>query len=471
MIVHKFGGTSLGAADRIRSVAGIIDEGRAEVAAIVVSAVGGVTDRLIAGARAAARGDESTCNEARSWLSKIHHDLADDLLAPSPECGEVHTGIDVHLALLDRFLDSMGVLGELSAKGHDAVAGFGEMLCAALVAAKLREQGAPAQAVNARELIQTDARFGAAVPDLDASRQQIRDRILPLVEEGTIPIITGYIGATADGIPTTLGRSGSDFSAAIIASSLDSDELRIWTDVDGILTADPNVVRDARVLRELSYKEAARLARFGAEVLHPRTIGPIVEKRIPLSIVNSFNPQDRGTRIVDIPETQREIWPAIVSADNLQLLRLRSEGPPWGLRSATAVLSTLDGAGIPVRMFSQSFSEQGINLVVGENDGAHCARLLSGTLEHLAGAPYYLETIEQVATVSVIGLACTNAGGIASSAFAALGSHGVRVVAVAQEASEDSVTFCISAAEVEETVRSLHNELGLASGIVEGAGA
>jgi aspartokinase/homoserine dehydrogenase 1 len=467
MIVHKFGGTSLGTAERIAAVAEIIAASRGDSPAVVVSALSGTTDRLIAAARAAALGDVAACQEARSWLGEKHHAVAETLLASHPECGELHALIEEHLDRLGRFIDSIAVLGELTARGHDAVASFGEKLSVAIVAATLRCRGVAAQALSATNLIVTNDQFGSAVPQMEATRQRIQEQVRPLVESGIVPIITGYVGATVDGITTTLGRSGSDFSAAIVAACLDCDELRIWTDVDGILTADPNVVPTARVLRELSYKEATRLARFGAEVLHPRTIGPIIERGIPLCILNSFNPEDEGTRIVESPSTGRALWPAIVSATGLQLLRVQSNNGPWRLRSATAALARLDDAGIPVQMFSQSFSEQGINLVVSEQDAAHSARLLtqdSANSSPPSHSVYALDTIEQVAMVSVIGLPGDRVHGIASQAFAVLGKQGVRVVAVAQEAAEDSVTFCIPANDVGETVRFLHRELGLGNG-------
>jgi len=467
MIVHKFGGTSLGTAERIASVIDIIEASLDQQPAVIVSALSGTTDRLIAAARAAALGDDVACRDARCWLDETHHAVAETLLSSFPDCRELHGIIDDNLDRLGQFLDSIAVLGELTARGHDAVACFGEKLSSAIVAATLRCHGIAAKAMSATDLILTNDQFGSAVPRVDATRQLVRDRVLPLMKDGVIPIITGYVGATADGIPTTLGRSGSDFSAAIIAACLDADELRIWTDVDGILTADPNVVPNARVLRELSYKEATRLARFGAEVLHPRTIGPIIKKGIPLCILNSFNPLDAGTRIVEVPATTRELWPAIVSATGFQLLRLQSRTGPWQLRSATTALSRLDDEGIAVRMFSQSFSEQGISLVVGDQDAEHCVRLLSQSPRHLQDSSpgiYALDTIEQVATVSVIGLLCNGQDGIAARAFSALGKHEVRVVAVAQEASEDSVTFCIPAEDADETVRFLHRELGLENG-------
>ena len=467
MIVHKFGGTSLGNAERIAAVAGIIDKSCHDApSVVVVSAMSGATDRLIAGAHAASTGDAAACREAQDWLADMHHTTVESLLSSSQECSELHSIIDEQLDRLGRFLDSISVLGELTARGHDAVACFGEQLSDAIVAAALRCRGVKAQSISATDLIVTDNHFGAASPQIGATRKRISERVRPLVDAGVVPVITGYIGSTEDGTPTTLGRSGSDFSAAVIAACLEASELRIWTDVDGILTADPNVVPNARVLRELSYEEATRLARFGAEVLHPRTIGPIIDHGIPLCILNCFNPDDPGTRIVESPSASRQLWPAIVSATGLRLIRLRSRNGAWRLRSATEALTRLDNAGIAVQMLSQSFSEQGMILVFDEQDGERGARLLSQRFVEsdlpLPGG-YLLDGMERVATVSVIGLPCDSRAGIASRAFAALGKHDARVVAVTQAATEDSVTFCIPDEDVAETVRFLHRELGLGS--------
>lgn len=467
MIVHKFGGTSLGNAEHIAAVAGIIDTSQQSApTVVVVSAISGATDRLIAGAHAAATGDAAACRAAQDWLADRHHTTVEALLSSSPECSELHSIIDERLDHLGRFLDSISVLGELTARGHDAIACFGEQLSAAIVAAALRRRGVKAQSISATDLIVTDDHFGAASPQMGATRKRISKRVRPLVDAGIVPVITGYIGSTDDGKPTTLGRSGSDFSAAVIAACLEAVELRIWTDVDGILTADPNVVPNAHVLRELSYEEATRLARFGAEVLHPRTIGPIIEHGIPLCILNCFNPGDPGTRIVESPSASRRLWPAIVSAADLRLIRLRSRNGAWQLRSATEALARLDNSGIAVQMFSQSFSEQGMILVFDEQDGERAERLLSQKFAEesfpLPGG-YVLDTMEKVATVSVIGLPCDRQDGIASRAFAALGKHDARVVAVTQAATEDSVTFCIPNEDVTETVRFLHRELGLGS--------
>jgi aspartate kinase len=313
-------------------------------------------------------------------------------------------------------------------------------------------------------LIVTDDHFGGATPLMDLTRHCLQQRVRPLVERGVLPVITGYIGATEDGITTTLGRGGSDFSAAVIGAGLDADEVWIWSDVDGILTADPNIVPRARTLTELSYAEASDLAYVGAEVLHPKTIRPVVQRQIPLRIVNSFNPGHPGTLIVGSPSLQREILPAIISTTGLSMIAIGSRDDSWTLHMAARVLHRISEAGLEVLMFSQSLSEHNLNLVVREKDQDHCLMILqrefkNGTRDDV----FRLGVKEKVATISVVGMPGWNGrqNGIASHAFAALGERETRVIAVAQAATERSVSFCIPEDQLEDAVRFLHRELGL----------
>jgi len=469
MIVHKFGGTSVRDAESIANVAGIIAEQHNKAKGpsqdgtiVIVSAMSGVTNQLIAGARAAAEAKDTIYRQIKADLLSRHLEVVDALLTRSPERLDVGGLVEDRLHELERFYRSIAMLGELTARGNDAVASFGEKLSASTLAAVLRERGVRAQAVSATELIITDDTFGAAVPDMALTRQCLQDRLLPLIQRGVIPIITGFIGATQDGVTTTLGRGGSDFSAAIIGASLGADQVWIWSDVDGILTADPNIVPQARTLTELSYAEAAGLAYYGADVLHPKTIRPVVENGIPLRILNSFNPDHPGTLIVETPSTDRELLPAIISTTGLSLIAIGSQDDSWALQMAARALQKLAETGVDVLMFSQSFSEHSLNLIVHEQDQAHCLHTLGREFEN--GKPdsiYSLGLQEQVATISVVGVPDWNGNGIVSHAFAALGKHGTRVIAVAQAATEFSVSFCIPREQVADTVRYLHQELGL----------
>ena len=472
MIVHKFGGTSVGDAPRFANVADIVIEHHNQTngaamgeTVVVVSAMSSVTGQLIAGARAAAEGKDTMCREIKAGLLSRHLDVVETLLSHSPERLEVGGLVEDRLHELERLYRSIAVLGELTVRGCDAVASFGEQLSVSILAAVLRDRGMRAQAISATELIVTDDNFGAATPLMDQTRQQLQQRIRPLVERGVIPVITGYIAATEEGVTTTLGRGGGDYTAAIVGAGLNADEVWIWSDVDGILTADPNLVPQARTLTELSYTEAADLAYFGADVLHPKTIRPVTESDIPLRIVNSFNPTHPGTLIVETPSPDRELLPAIISTTGLSLIAVGSQDDTWTLQRAARALRCLSEAGLEVPMFSQSLSEHSLNLVVREQDQTHCLKVLRREFENgNQGSVFSLGVKEKVATISVVGVPGWNETGIVSHAFSVLGKHSTRVIAVAQAATEHSVSFCIPEDQVADTVRFLHRELGLEGG-------
>jgi aspartate kinase len=529
IIIHKFGGTSVGDTQRISNVANIIlsqhnktrtvqivpQPGQAPLqgSAVVVSAMRGVTDQLITGGRAAAEGKDNVYREIKSRLLHRHLEVVETLLSHSPERLEVGGLIEDRLHDLERLYRSIAVLGEFTVRGCDAVTSLGEQLSANILAAVLRERGERAQAISATELIVTDGNFGAAQPILELTNQRIVQRLRPLIERGVIPVVTGYIAATEEGVTTTLGRGGSDYTAALLGAGLRAKEVWIWSDVDGILTADPNLVPEARTLRELSYAEAASLAYYGAEVLHPKTIRPVIEADVPLRILNSFNPDHPGTLIVKKPDPKRELWPAIISTTGLSLIAVGTRDDRWTPLEAARALKLLSEAGVEVPLFSQSFSEHSLNLVVREQNHAHCLnvlrrefggdqflRLRSGqawstmstsTMRTSTGANltkstlseqphteeativngvddeyiddayiYNLGVKEKVATVSVVGFPGWGEDGIVSHAFTALGKCGTRVIAVAQAGTEYSVSFCIPEDQVESTVRILHRLLG-----------
>lgn len=480
MIVHKFGGTSVGNAERFAAVAELMigfqnDPAQGGVI-VVVSAMSGVTNALITGARAAAEGKDTVYRTVKADLLSKHLDVVGSLLGHSPERLEVGGFVEDRLHELERLYRSIAVLGELTARGLDAVASFGEQLSSNILAAVLRERSMRAQAISATQLVITDDVFGAATPLMDQTRARLEERIKPLVERGVIPVITGYIGATTNGVTTTLGRGGSDYTAALVGAGLDADEVWIWSDVSGILTADPNIVPQARTLSELSYSEAAELAYYGANVLHPKTIRPVIESGIPLRIANSFDPSAPMTLIVETPSAGRTKLPAIISTTGLSLIAVgAAANSAWSLDTAASILRALSQAGIDVPMFSQSFSEHSLNLIVREQDQAHCLKVLRSAFGSERSVfsdertAFSLQTTglavkEQVATISVVGMPGWKngaGGGIVAHAFAALGAHGTRVIAVAQAGSEYAVSFCIPKEQVNDTVRYLHKELGL----------
>ena len=465
MLVMKFGGTSVGDVTRFDSVSQIIQDakGKDEQVVVVVSAMSGVTSSLVKAARAAAEGDEVTQRRIGEELLTLHREACEALTAHEGERRDTCWFIEDRLRDVERFCRSLTVLRELTVRAQDAISSVGEKLSVHILAAHLRTQGTRAQAVDATELIVTDDNFGAANPLMKETREKVRQSILPLLEQGIVPTITGYIGATAEGVPTTLGRGGSDYTAAIIGVCLDADEVWIWTDVDGILTADPNIVKQARPLKELSYVEAAELAYFGADVLHPKTIKPLEERGIPLRIVNSFNPTDPGTLIIKKPQRTPRNVQAIISTKGLSLIGVAGNGDAWTPEVAARALSRLAREGVDVLMFTQSFSERQLNLLVRQGDMDHGLKALrrefQGELERRAIAK--LDIQHPVATISVVGGPGEDGMSIVPKTFAALGKHRTKVISIAQASSEYNVSFVVTEDEVDNTVRLIHEELGL----------
>jgi len=295
-LVMKFGGTSVGSAHAMRETAGLILRSQEQWGQVVVIASGmgsqpiKVTDLLLQGAYAAVRGDNQTYLAHADQLREIHFEAIDGLLFPEGErqkvLAENNSFIDHYVALCD----AVCVLGELSPRALDAIGGMGEQMSVRILAAYLRQMGHKAQAIDATALIVTDSSFQNASPLFEQTGSKIDAAVRPLLQEGSIPIITGFIAADANGVTTTLGRGGSDFSASILGQALQAAEVWIWTDVDGVMSADPRFVPSARSIPVLNYREVSELAYFGARVLHPKTMRPCVESNIPLRIKNTFNP-------------------------------------------------------------------------------------------------------------------------------------------------------------------------------------
>ena len=290
----------------------------------------GVTDALIQGACTAAHGDDQTYAAVVADL-RVRHTLA---VAELLEGAEARTAllktVDAYLDEFATFCRSILVLGEVTPRAMDAVSSLGERINARIVAAHLREMGLSAEAVDATELIITDDRFQQAAPLMEETRARVATTLAPLLDEGVVPIVTGFIGATSAGVTTTLGRGGSDYSAAILGAALDAAEVWTWTDVDGVMSADPRIVEEARVIPSLSYGEVGELAYFGAKVLHPKTISPVIERSIPVWVKNTFNPEFPGTRIIPEPESAAGTVKAVTAIQGLSMVTVEGHRPHLG---------------------------------------------------------------------------------------------------------------------------------------------
>ncbi len=296
--ILKFGGTSVGDASAIQKVVEIIrDAARASHVVVVVSAMSGVTNKLIEAARQAAAGDGPQVAQIFEELRRQHHAVLKAFVRSAARRSPIELELEALFQAGEQFCrDTMRLRG-LTPQALDSISSLGERLSAPLVAAALREYGMASEAIEATQLIRTDSCHGAADPDLDVTRDLCRQQLRPLVGQGTIPVVTGFFGGCAEGRLTTLGRGGSDYSATILAAALDADEVIIWTDVDGLMTADPRLVPSASTIAEISYREAEEMARLGAKVLHPKTLRAVTQSGIPLWIRNTFAPELAGTKI------------------------------------------------------------------------------------------------------------------------------------------------------------------------------
>jgi aspartate kinase len=376
---------------------------------------------------------------------------------------EVDQSLGTVLAELERLLQGTALLRELTPRALDTISGMGERLSTPLLAAALNELGVSSVPVSATEVIVTDPHHGRAEPLMDHTRERAEKRLRPLLKKGVVPVVTGFIGATIEGVPTTLGRGGSDYSATILGAALGAQETIIWTDVDGVKTADPKLVPEARTIDEISYNEAAELAYFGAKVLHPNTLRPVTAAGVPVWIRNSFSPQKAGTKITARGNSNGGGVKALTAIRGVTMITV---GGP-GIVGLTDVLARSFAATAGLRanvlFVSQSSSQNDICFVISSADE-------KGTVEALrqAFAPEIAEqTVEHVssnsgiAVVAVVGENMHGIPGVAGRTFSALGREGINIIAIAQGSSEYNISLVVEADSMQRAMLTLHREFRL----------
>jgi aspartate kinase len=459
----KFGGTSVGNADRMKSAAEIVAgyTKEAEVV-VVVSAMGGVTDILIRAANQAAKGDRENSKAVRQELARKHREVADKLLTPA-EQEKVLPQLAEQLTDFENLCSGFSLVREVTPRAMDTLSSLGEVMSATIEAAILRTLGHPAEAVDATELIVTDDNFGSASPVFDETNTKTKQRLSTLRKKGAIPVVTGFRGATREGICTTLGRGGSDYSGTIVGGALEADEVWIWTDVDGVMTADPRLVPSARIIPEISYREAIELSFFGAKVLHPKTIQPVMKKKIPVWIKNSFNPSCPGTKIVPTPSDRTPGVKAITSVSNADLVTISGKDTLGFPRLATRVFNGLHLEDVTTLMVTQSSADNVLCFAIHDADLPKVRARLEKTfeLEMLHEYVGTLEVMPKIAIVVAVGENMKGTPGIAGRAFSSLGKKGINIIAIAQGSSELSISFAVKASDVKEAVKSIHDEFAL----------
>lgn len=464
-VVMKFGGTSVGSADAIRRVAEIVkDSSREHEVVVVVSAMNApdlrTTDSLIAAAWAAAAGDGGATAQVTPRLLDLHMRAAAELAGPE-ECAALEPQIRAMLDYMSDLSRSIAVLGELTPRALDLFSGLGERINARLIAAALRSAGLAAEAVDATELIITDDRYGAATPLEPDSTDRSRARLLPMLAQGTVPVVTGFIGATQAGVPTTLGRGGSDYSCAILGAALDADEVWFWKEVDGVLTANPKIVAEARTLPRLSYSEMAELAYYGANVLHPKTVRPLVQRRIPIRIRNTFNPTHPGTLIS--AERGSGTAKAVTAIKDVSLITVGGPGMLGLAGVAARIFGAVARAGANTLLISQASSEQSVCLAVPYAEAGAAVSELRKELaaDFSAHDVEHIEVLDRVVIIAVVGSGMRGTPGIAGRVFGAMGAAGINVIAIAQGSTENNISLVVSAADGDAAVREIHRSFEL----------
>jgi len=462
--VMKFGGTSVGDASCIARAAQIVAEAAREFSVVtVVSAMSGVTNRLVEAATSAAAGDSQAGTALIEALQRQHHTALDALVSNKETRKSVAARIDETLSEGQRLFYGTMLLRELTPRALDTISSLGERLCAPLFAAAVNELGVRAAAIEATELIVTDSYHGGAEPLMDLTREHCELRLRPLLQDDIVPVATGFIGATRQGALTTLGRGGSDYSATILGAALGADEVIIWTDVDGVLTADPRLVSDARTIPEMSYREASELAYFGAKVLHPKTLRAVMPAGIPVWIRNSFTPEKPGTRISRQGSTTGGGVKALTAIRDVALISVGGPGIVGVPDVVGRTFSTTAELRANVLLISQSSSQNDICFIVASNDAQRTVDALRREFaQDLAHQVVEHITIDpNISVVAVVGENMRGTRGLAGRTFSALGRENVNIIAIAQGSSETNISFVVEDSAMKQALLATHREFGL----------
>ncbi len=443
MIVMKFGGTSVESAEAIDRVATIVRERLDRHPVVVVSAMSKATDQLISMASAAGSGDKENSLGLCDALRQRHAAVAASLVTDSGD--DVHASLARDYDTLEKLLEGICAVGELTPRTQDNVVAYGERINSKVVAAAFAARGIQAIHVDARDVIVTDNTFGRAVPQTHEINRRLEKTLRPIVEAGKVPVLGGFIGSTPEGITTTIGRGGSDFSASLVGAGLNAQAIEIWTDVDGMKTTDPNLCPDAHRIKIISFEEAAELAYFGAKVLHPATVLPAIEKNIPVYILNSRNPSNEGTKIVSRAPQTRHPFKAIAAKKRITVIDVVAARMLMAHGFLRQIFEIFDRHKCAVDVVSTS--EVSVSLTVDSNE-----RIpeIAADMENLAFVKY----AGRKAIVCLVGENIRERPGIAAQVFSAISDINVRMIS--QGASEINITFVIDEDDVPEAVRRLH---------------
>jgi bifunctional aspartokinase / homoserine dehydrogenase 1 len=462
--VMKFGGTSVGDAPCMARVAQIVkDASREGPVVAVVSAMGGVTNRLIEAAKHAEAGDLEQASRIFEALRKEHDAAVDELIRDEKKRKSLSVSLRKIFAEGEQLCKGTALLHELTPRTLDTVSSLGERLSAPMIVGALEGLDVASESVEATELIITDSCHGGADPLMDRTRELSQARLRPLLDRGITPVATGFIGATDGGILTTLGRGGSDYSATILGAALEADEIIIWTDVDGVLTADPRLVKDARTIPAISYREASELAYFGAKVLHPKTLRAVEQAGIPVWIRNSFAPERPGTKITPEGRSNGGGVKALTAIRDVALITVGGPGIVGLPDVVGRTFSTTAALKANVLLISQSSSQNDICFIVTTEDAPRTVEALRKEfaqdvahekVEHITLDP-------NIAIVAVVGENMRGIPGIAARTFSSVARENVNLIAIAQGSSESNISFVVAERDMKTALEAAHREFGL----------
>lgn len=444
MIVIKFGGTSVTDAEAMERAADIVRSRLDRQPAVVVSALGGATNSLLAIGEQSAKGHLIGALRAVETLRDRHFQQCEKLLGTSTEASEVAAEMSATFDELASLAEALSVLGHATPRSFDAIAAFGEQLSSHLIAALFQLRGIPAEHLDGRDVFVTDDNFMTAEPQTDAIGEAARNLVQPLIQEGKVPVMGGFIGRTPQGITTTLGRGGSDYSASLLGAALQADAIEIWTDVDGMLTADPRVVKGSKLIEQIRFDEASELASFGAKVLHPNTIAPAVRLGIPVFVYNSRKPEGKGTRITfDAP---RRAVSAIAGKGGITLVKVGAAKMLFARGFLRRVFEIFEKNGISVDVVATS--EVSVSVTVDDPSG------LESLLVDLA-ALGDISVERDRAIVAVVGAGISEDSGAMGRAIGAL--DGIKIHMMSLSATGINLTVIVNEDQLNSAMERLHD--------------
>lgn len=456
MNVKKFGGSSLADADKIQQTVEIIKYGTSSPQAVVLSAMKGVTNLLVEAAECAEHGDQ----KYRKNIERIRekHLVCLDELFGDKKPAALQDTIESMLLDLSEILHGVELVRECSPKSMDLIMSFGERLNCVQVAEYMNFINIPARYIDSRDIVKTDSSHGKGNVNFERTYREVKSQLNNT--DKLIPVICGFIASDESGRTTTLGRNGSDYTASIIGAALDAERVEIWTDVDGVLTADPRVVPNAFVIPQLSIQEAMELSFFGAEVIHPYTLVPTTDKNIPVYIKNTLNPSAEGTVITKDYTKKDRIITGIASIDDLSLINIEGGGMMGMPGIASRIFSSLADAGVNIIMITQASSEHSISVLCRSEETATAVEKLNENLDDVIKSRKIqkVDVVDNLVIIAVIGENMIGQVGLTGELFSSVGEEKVNILAIAQGSSERNISFVIEQKDKERALNAVHRK-------------